>query len=441
MAKVDQYKDYLDDCGDFDLGEIDSDKTGQYNAILDQIEKESSFLFADWVDVRKALGNISWTLISKNPNPKAICLLQVWLRNTRDVGKTTGWSPKLERLVQLWTLRDFYRNPAVIEMIKQIDWSMRIDWSSRIDWSGLSLNPHPKAIQILLDDFSKINWKNVSSNSGAYELLRDNLPLVDSQYLCMNRDPRAIQLLATHLNVFSSSKDPIDLKLSQPKRSFGSWLTGRICGRYSLHLLATAQGLNWDWLSDNPAALDILKANPAKINWAEASSNPMFMELIKLPGFDRGQLDNEKLSRNPGAVPFLRDNFSLIRWDALSSNPAAIDILEKNIRYINWAALSSNPAAIDILEKNICYINWAALSSNPNAIHLFKAYPHHIDYDKLSANPGIFAADDLPESIGWVSTIQKRISDAHPIDIGLVVMLGLSYSCVLLLVARLSFAN
>ena len=60
--------------------------------------------------------------------------------------------------------------------------------------------------------------------------------------------------------------------------------------------------LNWDLLSWNPAAIDLLKENPEKINW-------------------------NHFSENPAAIDLLRENFDKIDWDIFSAN--------KSIFYLN----------------------------------------------------------------------------------------------------------
>jgi len=50
------------------------------------------------------------------------------------------------------------------------------------------------------------------------------------------------------------------------------------------------------------------------------------------------------LSENPAALPLLKANPCKIDWRKLSKNPAAIDILEANKEMIDWHYLSFNPA-------------------------------------------------------------------------------------------------
>ena len=65
---------------------------------------------------------------------------------------------------------------------------------------------------------------------------------------------------------------------------------------------------------------------------------------------DINKLDFDNLSGNANAIELLKENPDKINWDLLSANPAAIELLEEN-HYngkdnINWMVLSTNTAAI-----------------------------------------------------------------------------------------------
>jgi hypothetical protein len=122
------------------------------------------------------------------------------------------------------------------------------------------------------------------------------------------------------------------------------------------------------------------------------------------------------LSYNENAIELLKANPEKINWRCLSANPNAIKLLEENIDKINWYNLSSNPNAIDILMKNKKNIYWGIFCLNENAIEIIKYYNNKIYWDYLlSQNPSIFTYDydlirknfkDLGEEI-----IQKAL---HP---------------------------
>ena len=96
----------------------------------------------------------------------------------------------------------------------------------------------------------------------------------------------------------------------------------------------------------NPRAIDLLRANPERINWFELSANP-----------------------NPEAIELLLENQDKIEWRMLSqnTNPAAIELLRENPEqmYDWWHFLSANPAAMDLLLENQDKIDWTYLSLNP----------------------------------------------------------------------------
>jgi hypothetical protein len=50
------------------------------------------------------------------------------------------------------------------------------------------------------------------------------------------------------------------------------------------------------------------------------------------------------LSGNPAAIQLLEQNPSRIHWNWLCTNPSAMDLLEKNQDKIHWGNLSTNPA-------------------------------------------------------------------------------------------------
>ncbi len=84
-----------------------------------------------------------------------------------------------------------------------------------------------------------------------------------------------------------------------------------------------------------------------------------------LSWIDLNKLDWDILSENPSAIDLLKDNLNKINWDWLSGNPSAIDLLTAYPDRIDWDYLSENPAAINLLKANPDKINWIWLSHNP----------------------------------------------------------------------------
>jgi hypothetical protein len=99
---------------------------------------------------------------------------------------------------------------------------------SKINWINLSSNP--SAIDLLMANQSKICWINLSMNPAAMVLLMANRRKIDWDHL--SRNPAAIDLLKENRSKIS-----------------------------------------WDQLSRNPAAIDLLKENPGKIRWNQLATS------------------------------------------------------------------------------------------------------------------------------------------------------------------------
>ena len=143
----------------------------------------------------------------------------------------------------------------------------------------------------------------------------------------------------------------------------------------------------WHILSENPNAVDFLSLseNKERIFYhylsCNKSSNPKLIELLQdyiiaNPSIrSKRQLNWEELSKNPYAIEILTspENYDYINWKSLSSNPSPEAIkfllLDKNIDFIKWLEFSRNPcdAAIKFLKDNPDYIDWEGLSGNTNS--------------------------------------------------------------------------
>ena len=84
-------------------------------------------------------------------------------------------------------------------------------------------------------DIEKLNWRTLSLNPGAINLLEAN-----------------------------------------PDRIDWTWLSGNAA---AIHLLeSNSDKINWTCLSANPAAIHLLEANPDKIDWWALSRNPAIFQ-------------------------------------------------------------------------------------------------------------------------------------------------------------------
>lgn len=190
--------------------------------------------------------------------------------------------------------------------------------------------------QIGKSDFS---YRLLSPNSGAFELLCTKPDMIDISELSSNRHPEAIELIRQHI---------------------------ANCDMYK-----TSNYLCWYSLSENPAAIDLLRENPGRIRWPYCFKNSAAIDLIK-----ERIADCEKLGIS-----------NTIDWQYLCQNSSAIELLKQNPEKINWRLLSLNSGAIELLEANMDKIDWQYLSRNTGAIRLLRENPDKIDYNRVSRNP------------------------------------------------------
>ena len=263
------------------------------------------------------------------------------------------------------------------------DWVLELDdedygvYLDDIDWESLSSNPN--AIDLLQKYSHKINWSWLSGNTNprAIEMLKTHSHLIDWRVLSAN--PAAIDMLKSKIEKESKMNER---QLEKLKDKIDWDMLSQNPNPEAIKILkANPDNINLDFLSANPAAIDILQANVDDISWYElsANTNPEAIELLKTKFY---KINWELLSANPAGIDLLKDYPGNIKWNYLSQNPNAIKMLKKKIdeenkmseykledledfQKISWEMLSSNPAAIDLLEanKNKTRLRW--LSENP----------------------------------------------------------------------------
>ena len=94
---------------------------------------------------------------------------------------------------------------------------------------------------------------------------------------------------------------------------------------------------------------------------------------------NKDKIDWEQLSTNPNAIELLKENKDKINWISLSMNPNAIEILKKNQDKIDWKYLSYNPSIFTYDYKKIKKHN---LNINREVIE-YVFHPSRISYEKI----------------------------------------------------------
>jgi hypothetical protein len=207
-------------------------------------------------------------------------------------------------------------------------------------------------------------------------------------------------------NNLSLNPNAIELLKEHPENIRWDYLAG--CTNDIDFLIENCKNHNiWYWLSENPndKAIELLRKNLKRIDWYCLAENPndKAIELL-LENPDKIYWYWFSSNTNDKAVELLKKFPNKISWFRLSKNSNGIQLLLENPDKIDWHSLSrnTNPQAIELLKANPKKIDWCGLSRNPSAIDLLKANPEKISWYYLSTNP---KAIDLlkanPEKISW----------------------------------------
>ncbi len=304
------------------------------------------------------------------------------------------------------------------------------DWVSKEKLNWIALSRNPCAIEILmekadyenslteeeynmLEDKKKISWMRLCYNEEATDILKKYPSKILWSYLSNNSKQHVVDMIKERIeyekinvpeyydenrvwvNSFSDNKNPEIMELVKERIEYENGLSP-----YEYDMLEVADVLDWCYLTENPSAIDILKANPGKIVLSLLcnNTNPLAIDLLRERAVVENnmskkdykklgdKIDWDYLSTNPNAIELLKKYPHKINWEMLSANTAAIDWLKENKNAIDWGMLSENPAAIQLLKENRKKIHWEKLCKNPNAIELLKKNRKKINWRLLCLN-------------------------------------------------------
>ena len=294
-------------------------------------------------------------------------------------------------------------NPCATELLmEQADYENslteeeydKLEKEKKISWMILCFNE--EGSKILKKYPSKILWSYLSYNSKqqAVDMIKERM-----EYEKINvRDDYYGDRIS--YNSFCNNENPEIMKLVKERVEYEKGLSPE---DYDM-LEEDVDVLDWCYLTENPSAIDILKANPGMIIWELLSNNtnPLAIDLLRERAVLENNMSNEDykklfgkidwayLSTNANAIELLKEYPHKIKWNYLSANTGAIDWLKENKNAIDWGMLSENPAAIELLTENPKKIHWEELCKNPNAIELLKANRAKINWRLLCLNENAF---------------------------------------------------
>ena len=244
----------------------------------------------------------------------------------------------------------------------------------QMNWSNLSANSSPHAIHLLSlpENHDKIDWRKLSSNIQAIDLLLTYPDKIDWTCLSSNRNPRAVSLL---LQAFQEG---------------------------DIHKICWVNVCN-NHCPDIFPLLDYVIQNVSLINHFDSelyylSANPVAMPLFLRPEhYEKINWKGMCMNPSPEAIALLSrdDNYHRINKNTLSLNPEAIPLLSRELRYsqegIDWNSLAFNPhpQAIQLLKDNPDKINWYLLTGNKSreAFELVQQHDNRVSLGMLFDNP------------------------------------------------------
>ena len=158
-----------------------------------------------------------WRLLTTNTNPKAIEIIEKYYY------KLYPLEFDAEEVIDFWT--DLCRNPNATHLIEK--------YPHYIDWKTILENPSPKAVEIIEKNLDKIyedDFPILSGNPSAVHIFEkpENLnKLFDWSYLCKNLNPKAIDIIVNNwdkVDWFAFSQNPsaihIILQLLQEQKDY-----------------------------------------------------------------------------------------------------------------------------------------------------------------------------------------------------------------------------
>ena len=203
---------------------------------------------------------INWECLVRNDSAWAIELIKSEIiANPSKIGKYH------------WRFLSENTSKEAIELLKSNQ--------DKIDWIYLSINPSDYAIELIKSALisnnkkKEISWSLLSLNpsDGAIEILKANPNKIVWDNISRNPNPGAIELITKHL-ISNPNKNKIDWSEVARNESIDAMEI------LTKQLISNPNNIDWTWLSRNPYAIDILKANKHKIHWGFLSSNPSIFE-------------------------------------------------------------------------------------------------------------------------------------------------------------------
>ena len=244
-------------------------------------------------------------------------------------------------------------------------------------WSGVCFFGNKTAMKLLERYPEKIHWVGLSSNKNAVELLYQNLDKIDWMQHHFNENADFSTFPIVQLAALSANHSKAAISLLE-RRVLPIKLSDHDV-RY----------IDWDNLSKNKFAIDILKTYSHLVNWTLFNKTTDDINYLR----ENPELFRlESATLNPCLIPLIEEQIERLKesdWLNLAFNPNGIDLIarywnriiaEFGKRFADQLLIKlcmhGNAKAVQFIEAKMTKLDYGLLCANPNAIHLVAPLDH-----------------------------------------------------------------
>jgi len=223
----------------------------------------------DYLTLNEVL--IDWIALSQNENAIELLLTNPDKIHWYELSSNPSAGYILTRNMYQISWQNISKNPATIDML--------LHYNNKCNIYNFNQNPHPKAIQYLIDNPDKIIWESMSNNENSIKVF-EKYGYSKADWLALSKNP-----------------DFIDVLLQNKHRIYWPFFSINPHPKAIDYLTRNPHLIDWTFLSMNPSAEELLLENIDKVVWTTLSRNPAIFtfNFYKCATVKRTQLYKEEL--------------------------------------------------------------------------------------------------------------------------------------------------